>query len=98
MRSCGSFPLGVRQHPAFLPALPHSVSDAQQVSSVFFPSKKEGGRSGKAGLLARQALLPGRFQESGGSKERGVEAGPESEQRGGRKEEWERRPGEDDEG
>lgn len=86
------FPLEVRQHPAFLPVF-LTPSDAQQVGSVFFFLEKEGGRSGKAGLLARETLLPGRFQESGGSDERGVEADPESGQIGGRRRSGRRRSG-----
>lgn len=44
-------------------------------------------------FFARETLLPGRFQESGGSEERGVEADPESGQIGGRRRSGRRRSG-----
>lgn len=96
------FPLEVRQHPAFLPAF-LTPSDAQQVGSVFFFLEKEGGRSGKAGLLCPGNAAPrsvsrvrglggaGRVSRSRVRTNRRVEEEWEEE-------EWERQPGQDDEG
>lgn len=84
MRSCGCFPLKCANTLPF--CLPSSLRlTLNRLARFFFSLEKEGGRSGKAGLLARETLLPGRFQESGGSEERGVEADPESGQIGGRR-------------